>query len=88
MMPHTFKIYLYYLVQIKHPDSGAPCGPGETGEICGKSPFQMLGYINRPEETAAFVGQEQDGFCHTGDLVRSFTKKDLYSICGHTIYIM
>jgi acyl-CoA synthetase (AMP-forming)/AMP-acid ligase II len=39
--------------------------PGERGEICVKSPANVLGYWNKPEATAeAFV----DGWFHTGDV--------------------
>lgn len=36
------------------------------GEICVKGPNVMLGYYNRPEETAQVIDSE--GFVHTGDL--------------------
>lgn len=36
------------------------------GEICVKGPNVMLGYYNRPEETAQVIDSE--GFMHTGDL--------------------
>ena len=36
------------------------------GEICAKGPNVMLGYYNRPEETAAVI--DKDGYVHTGDL--------------------
>lgn len=36
------------------------------GEICVKGPNVMLGYYNRPEETAQVIDAE--GFVHTGDL--------------------
>lgn len=39
--------------------------PGETGEIVLRSPTVMLGYFNKPEETAATV---KDGWLFTGDI--------------------
>lgn len=36
------------------------------GEICVKGPNVMLGYYNRPEETAQVIDSE--GYVHTGDL--------------------
>jgi len=43
-------------VQVKYVD----------GELCAKGPNLMLGYYNRPEETAAVI--DSDGFIHTGDV--------------------
>ncbi|MFA3899868.1 class I adenylate-forming enzyme family protein [Rhodococcus qingshengii] len=40
---------------------------GEIGEIWGKAPQVMLGYWNRPEETAKTLDQ---GWLHTGDMGR------------------
>lgn len=37
-----------------------------NGEICVKGPNVMLGYYNRPEETAQVI--DQWGYVHTGDL--------------------
>jgi long-chain acyl-CoA synthetase len=37
-----------------------------NGELCAKGPNLMIGYYNRPEETADVV--DADGFIHTGDL--------------------
>lgn len=38
----------------------------QRGEICVKSPTVMLGYLNRPHETANTI--DKDGFLHTGDI--------------------
>lgn len=39
-----------------------------NGELLAKGPNVMLGYYNRPEETAAVI--DKDGYIHTGDLAR------------------
>ena len=43
---------------------------GEEGEICLKGPTVMIGYLNRPEETANALKLHADGerWLHTGDL--------------------
>lgn len=46
------------------------------GELCAKGPNVMLGYFNRPEETAAVI--DKDGFMHTGDLARIDEKGRVY----------
>ncbi|MFC0602880.1 class I adenylate-forming enzyme family protein [Streptomyces palmae] len=38
---------------------------GEVGEVCVRSPFNMLGYWGEPEQTAQTV---REGWVHTGDL--------------------
>ena len=46
-------------------EDGRELLPGERGELCIKSPANILGYWNKPEATAqAFV----DGWFHTGDV--------------------
>lgn len=46
-------------------EDGATLPAGERGELCIKSPANVLGYWNKPEATAeAFV----DGWFHTGDV--------------------
>jgi long-chain acyl-CoA synthetase len=40
-------------------------GVGERGELCVRGPQVMLGYWNRPEETALAV---RNGWLHTGDV--------------------
>ncbi|HEY5833026.1 long-chain-fatty-acid--CoA ligase [Streptomyces sp.] len=45
--------------------SGAECPRGRVGEITVRGEHVMLGYLDRPQETAAAV---RDGWLHTGDL--------------------
>ena len=46
-------------------EHGRELPAGEKGEICVKSPVNVLGYWNKPEATAeAFI----DGWFHTGDV--------------------
>ena len=46
-------------------EDGKPLPAGERGEVCIKSPANVVGYWNKPEATAeAFV----DGWFHTGDV--------------------
>ncbi|XP_049268505.1 luciferin 4-monooxygenase-like [Rhipicephalus sanguineus] len=55
------------MVQLKVIDSstGTKLGVGEKGEICVKAPFTFMGYMNKPQETAATFDDE--GFVRTGD---------------------
>jgi long-chain acyl-CoA synthetase len=46
-------------------ETGRSLPPGERGELAIKGPQVMLGYWNRPEETAQTI---QDGWLHTGDV--------------------
>jgi acyl-CoA synthetase (AMP-forming)/AMP-acid ligase II len=47
-------------------ESGEALGHNKEGEVCVRGPQIMLGYLNRPEATAATVDKE--GWLHTGDI--------------------
>jgi long-chain acyl-CoA synthetase len=51
------------LVDLDDPDRVV--GTGERGEMCVKGPQVMLGYWNKPEETALVI---RNGWLHTGDV--------------------
>jgi long-chain acyl-CoA synthetase len=46
-------------------EAGRDCGPGEVGEIVGRGPITMAGYLNRPDLTAQAI---RDEWLYTGDL--------------------
>ena len=63
-----------------------------TGEICVKGPQVMVGYWNRPEETA---GVFRDGWLRTGDvgymaadgkITITDRKKDMILVSGFNVY--
>ncbi|MBA3535494.1 MAG: AMP-binding protein [Tatlockia sp.] len=74
-------------------DEGKEVPLNEPGELCIKGPQVMLGYWQRPEETAqAFTA---DGFLKTGDLAKvdekGFVylvdrKKDMIVVSGFNVY--
>ncbi len=51
-------------------EDGGRAGPGQVGEIVGRSPSMMSGYHNRPEQTAEaeWYSPEGERFIRTGDL--------------------
>ena len=51
------------IVDLEDPDKEVE--PGERGEMCVRGPQVMLGYWNRPEETAIAI---RNGWFHTGDV--------------------
>ncbi len=51
-------------IRVIGPD-GRPLGPGETGELCARSPQVVQGYWNDEVATKASF---QDGWFHTGDV--------------------
>jgi long-chain acyl-CoA synthetase len=69
-----------------------PLPVGEHGEVCIRGPQVMIGYLNRPEETAAVL---VDGWLHTGDigvldedgyLAIVDRKKDMLIYKGYNVY--
>ncbi len=51
------------IVDLENPDREVE--QGERGELCVRGPQVMLGYWNRPEETALMI---RNGWLHTGDV--------------------
>jgi long-chain acyl-CoA synthetase len=98
--PMTLKDYNGYIglpisstvVSIKD-DSGNDLAYGEVGEICIKGPQVMLGYWNRPDETAKVMTKDNyfrsgdlgfmtpEGFCKIVD-----RKKDMILVSGFNVY--
>lgn len=73
-------------------DSGQDCDPGQLGEIVVRGPNVMLGYWNRPEDTATTVRQ---GWFHSGDIGRMDEQgyfyivdrvKDMIAVGGLKVY--
>ncbi len=54
-------------IKIVDTESGATCLPGQLGEIAIRGPNVMLGYWNRPEETAEAI---REGWFYSGDIGR------------------
>ncbi|MCH9650131.1 MAG: AMP-binding protein [Deltaproteobacteria bacterium] len=79
-------------MEIVDPDSGSVLGPGEAGEITIRGHNVMLGYWQRPEETAAAI---RNGWFFTGDIGRRDEDgyyyiedrlKDMVSVGGLKVY--
>jgi len=52
-------------VKIVDPETGEPCATGQPGEIAIRGPNVMLGYWNRPKETADAI---REGWFYSGDI--------------------
>ena len=60
----TFTCLFYQ--QIVDPNTNEICGVNERGEICVKTDFMMMGYLNR--KTANKEVFDSHGFIRTGDI--------------------
>ena len=78
-------------------DAGHEVGPGEAGEVVGRSPAMMKGYHNQPDKTreAEWVSPQGLRFIRTGDIGRFDAdgfltlidrKKDMIISGGFNIY--
>jgi long-chain acyl-CoA synthetase len=74
-------------------DDGKELDLGQVGEICVRGPQVMLGYWNRPDETAKVM--LPDGWLRTGDIGRideegfvyiEDRKKDMILVSGFNVY--
>jgi long-chain acyl-CoA synthetase len=74
-------------------DDGKELPIGEAGEICAKGPQVMVGYWNRPDETAKVM--TADGYFRTGDIgvmgpdgyIKIVDrKKDMILVSGFNVY--
>jgi long-chain acyl-CoA synthetase len=73
-------------------DDGRPTPAGQPGELAVKGPQVMLGYWNKPEETAKVM---RDGWFLTGDIATRDgdgyyrivdRKKDMILVSGFNVY--
>lgn len=73
-------------------ENGNEVKPGEPGELCIKGPQVMMGYWNRPDETAKTL---KDGWLWTGDIARMDDngyffivdrKKDMILVSGFNVF--
>lgn len=77
-------------------DDGTWAPLGEKGEICAKGPQIMVGYFNRPDETAKVIFEDKDGrWFKTGDIGVADAdgffrivdrKKDMILVSGFNVY--
>jgi long-chain acyl-CoA synthetase len=63
--------------RIVDPDDRTPVARGEVGEVAVRGPNVMLGYWDKPDQTAAAL---VDGWYHTGDLGRLDDQGYLYLV--------
>ena len=79
-------------MKIVDAESGRECPPGELGEIAIRGPNVMIGYWNRPQDTARAI---RDGWFHSGDIGRQDEDgfffivdrvKDMITVGGLKVY--
>lgn len=85
-------------VAVFKPGTTEECGYNEEGEICISGPSMMLGYMNRPEETANTMWKHPDGklWVHSGDIgcidedgfvfIRGRIKRMITYYNGHKVF--
>jgi long-chain acyl-CoA synthetase len=80
------------IARVVDPETGEELPPGEIGELAIEGPQVMLGYWNRPEETANAL---KNGVLYTGDMAKMDEdgffyiidrKKDIIIASGFNIY--
>jgi long-chain acyl-CoA synthetase len=73
-------------------EDGTPMPPGERGELVARGPQVMLGYWQRPDETAQAI---RDGWLYTGDIAEMDEdgyfrivdrKKDMILVSGFNVF--
>ncbi|MEC7501128.1 MAG: AMP-binding protein [Planctomycetota bacterium] len=64
-------------MKIVNPETGEDCQTDELGEIAIRGPNVMLGYWNRPEDTASAI---RNGWFHSGDIGRRDEKGVYYIV--------
>jgi long-chain acyl-CoA synthetase len=78
------------IVALEEPDR--TLGVGEAGELCIRGPQVMLGYWNRPDESALMI---RDGWLHSGDIAVMDEEgyfsivdrmKDMILVSGFNVY--
>ncbi|XP_023312903.1 luciferin 4-monooxygenase-like, partial [Anoplophora glabripennis] len=60
------KVGTFMTCKVRDPETGKSLGPNQTGELCCKGPFIMMGYYN--DEKATRETFTSDGWLKTGDL--------------------
>ena len=61
---------IHTVISVFEPGTEEELPIGERGELCISTPCAMLGYYNKPEETAIIMRTHKDGrvWVHTGDI--------------------
>jgi len=65
-------------MRVVDPATGLDRDPGEDGELWVRGPQVMKGYLNNPSATALTL--DEDGWLHTGDIVRVDAKEHVFVV--------